>query len=71
MNLPVQPAEITQAADGKFSARITITMSDADWQRLKRYHAGRAMACYIGLDTPQIEDFLAFQVFEQIKTVVP
>lgn len=52
--------------DGTHSATVTIKLTKDQWLEFERKFGVRAMACQIGLDNPQVTDFVMFQIFGQI-----
>jgi hypothetical protein len=52
--------------DGTHSATVTITLTPEQWLAFERKFSTREIACQIGLDDPQVTDFVMFQIFGQI-----
>jgi hypothetical protein len=51
--------------DGTISATVTITITGEQWSKFHHSYYIRAMSCDIGLDTPQVKDYVMFQIFKQ------
>jgi hypothetical protein len=52
--------------DGTASATVTIKLTPDQWLAFERKFSTREIACQIGLDEPQVSDFVMFQIFGQI-----
>jgi hypothetical protein len=54
---------------GTISIPVTITLNPEQWENLEKKFGLRAMVCEIGIDTPQLEDFIMFQILSQMKAI--
>ena len=57
---------LTRNPDGTASATVTIKLTPEQWLAFERKFGTRGIACQIGLDEPQVTDFVMFQIFGQI-----
>jgi hypothetical protein len=62
----IQDSPLIHNPDGTHSATVTIKLTPEQWLEFERKFGVRAMACQIGLDNPQVTDFVMFQIFGQI-----
>ncbi len=66
-NLTTTPhSPLTRNPDGTASATVTIKLTPEQWLAFERKFSTRGISCQIGLDEPQISDFVMFQIFGQI-----
>jgi hypothetical protein len=63
-----QTSNPTKNQDGTISAKVEIKLTKPQWDELHRKFGTRALACQIGLDNPQVTDFVMFQIFGQVFT---
>ena len=60
-------ARLTHNPDGTASATVTIKLRPDQWLAFERKFNTRHTACQIGLDSPQVSDFVMFQIFGQLE----
>jgi hypothetical protein len=62
----ISTSNLTKNQDGTISAKVEIKLTKPQWDELHRKFGTRALACQIGLDNPQVTDFVMFQIFGQV-----
>ena len=63
----IQDSPLVRNPDGTASATVTIKLTPDQWLAFERKFNTRHLACQIGLDSPQISDFVMFQIFGQLE----
>ena len=62
----ISTSNLTINQDVTISAKVEIRLNEEQWSKLHRKFGTRALACQIGLDNPQVADFVLFQIFGQV-----
>lgn len=60
---PAQPP----SASKPISIQVTISLTQDQWAAYLHDYRTRSVCCEIGMDSPQVADFVMFQVFKQMN----
>lgn len=56
------------SAEPTFSLNVQVTLTQSQWAKFLRIWGQRKQFCAMGMDDPQMDDFVMFQVLQAMRT---